>query len=92
MFFDLERVRDIELMRGMVANGFGYALANIRYRAKTAPDGKAVKSIPLESSLRPMKLGLVTRKGEHRPRVVRAFEDHCREVIEDKRLSGLYPT
>lgn len=76
-----ERTRDMALMRSMVANGFGYSLANIKPHKAVSPDGKMLKLIPLVGGLRPLKLGLATSKEQRKLRVVQEFETHCRQMI-----------
>ena len=40
-----ERTRDMAVMRALVANGFGYSLANIRPVTDLAPDGRRLKRL-----------------------------------------------
>lgn len=84
-----ERTRDMAVMRGLVANGFGYALANVRFLSDLSPDGKALTFIPLRGDVRPMRLGLLTCAGAERASVVRAFVAHCKSHITDGSLPGL---
>lgn len=42
-----ERTRDMAVMRSLVANGFGYSIANFRPRSTSAPDGKPLSFVPL---------------------------------------------
>jgi len=51
-----ERTRDMAVMRSLVANDFGYSLANIRTLSQTSPDGQKLKFIPLAGSIRPLQL------------------------------------
>ncbi len=84
-----ERTRDMAVMRSLVANGFGYSLANIRTLSETSPDGKKLKFIPLSGSTRPLQLGLAHSKGLHMSRTIQAFLDHCDEVISSEEVPGL---
>ena len=84
-----ERTRDMAVMRSMVANGYGYSIANIRPYSDFAPDGGRLVFIPLTGDVRPMKLGLVMAKGADRTSTVKAFVDHCREVITDESVPGI---
>jgi len=42
-----ERTKDMAVMRSLVANGFGYSIANVRPLNDSSPDGKPLKFIPL---------------------------------------------
>jgi DNA-binding transcriptional LysR family regulator len=79
-----ERTRDMGLMRAMVANGFGYSIANIRLQPDTAPDGRPLHLVPLQDANRPLPplaLGLVLPEGAEGARRLRAFVDHCRSEV-----------
>ncbi len=49
----VERSRDMAVVRSLVANGFGYSIANMRPKADFAPDGKRLCFVPLVGSIRP---------------------------------------
>lgn len=83
-----ERTRDMGVMRAMVANGFGYSIANIRLGSDSAPDGSRLAMVPLEPPFRPMRMGLILPAGPQR-RAVRAFVEHCRETVTAALLPGL---
>lgn len=75
-----ERTRDMAVMRGLVANGFGYSIVNMRPLYDLAPDGKPLRFIPLKGRPRPMKLGLLTG-GTDRTQLHKAFLDHAMRWI-----------
>ena len=84
-----ERTRDMGVMRAMVANGFGYSIANIRLGSDRAPDGQRLVFVPLSTPLPPMRMGLILpAKGPQR-RALSAFVDHCRATVTDAALPGL---
>lgn len=87
--FIAERTRDMAVMRGLVANGFGYSLANVRFLSDLSPDGKKLKFIPLVGDVRPMRLGLLMSTGADSASVVRVFVEHCKERIAPRHLPGL---
>ncbi|MFE3838577.1 LysR family transcriptional regulator [Pseudogemmobacter sonorensis] len=76
----VERTRDIGVMRAMVANGFGYSIANIRPAPGHAPDGRALRIVPLEG-VPPLYLGLLLAEGGRGALTIRAFIDHCRAAL-----------
>lgn len=86
-----ERVSDYDMLRSMVANGFGYSVGNIRPLAQTAPDGKQIRMVPLSNPHRPVKLGVATAREGFLPKVISAFEAHCRTLICDDSIPGMSP-
>ncbi len=84
-----ERTRDMAVMRSLVANDFGYSLANIRTLSETSPDGQTLKFVPLAGSIRPLQLGLAFSRAIHMSRTIRAFLDHCDDMISRGDVPGL---
>lgn len=84
-----ERTRDMAVMRSLVANGFGYSIANVRPLDDLAPDGRRLRFVPLVGDVRPMLLGLVMAKGAANVLTVAAFVDHCREQVTEFTLPGM---
>lgn len=85
-----ERTRDMGVMRGLVGNGFGYAIANIRPLHESSPDGKRLRFVPLVGPVRPMVMGLVMAEGAGNVLTVKAFIDHCRQMITDGSVPGIH--
>ena len=85
----VERTRDLEVMRSLVANGFGYSIANIRHTSERAPDGKPLRFVPLSDALRPLRMGLVLADGVRNTLTVRALIDHCKENLTPELTPGL---
>lgn len=86
-----ERTRDIAVMRSLVANGFGYSIANIRPYTDRAPDGRALRYVPLTGALRPMRLGILLAEGARSSLTIRAFVDHARAHVTPEATPGLHP-
>ena len=86
-----ERVPEMGMIRSMVANGFGYSLANMRPSSIAAPDGARLRTVPLAGGHQPLMLGLATVRSRFRPRILDAFEDHCRAEIGAARIPGMTP-
>lgn len=84
-----ERTRDMAVMRSLVANGFGYSIANIRPATTRAPDGRTLRFVPLSGPVRPMKMGLLLPEGARNSLTVRTFLDHCKDQITATRAPGL---
>jgi DNA-binding transcriptional LysR family regulator len=87
----VERTRDLGVMRSMVANGFGYSIANLRPANAAAPDGTALAYVPLISPVGPVQLGLMMARGAQGSLTIRAFVDHCRSVIAQQGVPGIWP-
>lgn len=84
-----ERTRDMAVMRSLVANGFGYSIANIRPLNDLSPDGKPLCFVPLAGDKRPMQLGLLRTSEADNVNVIRAFIDHCIESKNDGPMRSL---
>jgi DNA-binding transcriptional LysR family regulator len=84
-----ERTGDIAVMRSMVANGFGYGIANMRPLNSMSPDGKPLVFIPLNDDIRPLTMGVAIPNAEHRTRTVQAFIDHCRRFVLEQGVFGI---
>lgn len=72
-----ERTKDVAVMRGLVGNGFGYSIANLRPLNDLSPDGKPLRFVPLAGEKRPMRMGLLHTNDARNVNVIRAFIDHC---------------
>ena len=79
-----------EVVRAMVANGYGYTIANVRPKSLTALDGRKLKAIKLNGKHKPMKIGIMTLKQVHKPLILEAFELHCRKLISEKKIPGMF--
>ena len=80
----VERTRDMGLMRAMVANGFGYSIANIRLRPDVAPDGQPLRIVPIRDAampLEPLRFGLILTDAASGARRVQAFLEHCEAEV-----------
>ena len=84
-----ERTPHIMMVRSMVANGFGYGLLNIPSLNEKAPDGKALRYVPLSGKHRPMVLGLATVKSERKSRVLQELESYCRVTLSANTIPGM---
>ncbi len=84
-----ERTRDMAVMRSLVANGYGYSIANLRPLNDESPDGKNLRFVPLAGDVRPMNLGLAMARGAQTSITIRAFAEHCKAMIREGQLRGL---
>ncbi|MGB7270265.1 MAG: LysR substrate-binding domain-containing protein [Albidovulum sp.] len=84
-----ERTRDMAVMRSLVANGFGYSIANVRPLSDLAPDGLKLCFVPLAGEVQPLRMGLAMAEGAQNVLTVRAFVDHCRALISADSVPGM---
>lgn len=70
-----------DVVRAMVASGFGYTLWNFPLQSSHAPDGKQFRVRPLEGHPRSARLGIVTLKTARTRKILHAFSDYCATVI-----------
>jgi len=78
-----------EVVRTMVANGYGYTLANVRPRSDLALDGRRVVRVRLAGEHRPMVIGMATLGQLKKSRLLDAFESHCRAFVSDSYIPGM---
>jgi len=84
-----ERTRDLTVMHGLVANGFGYSIANIRPASDRAADGRPLVYVPLSGNVRPLRMGLLLKGGAGVPLTVQAFVDHAKATVSPEATPGL---
>lgn len=83
------RTEQPEVMRGIVAKGHGYALANVRPRNMAALDGSLLAYVPLEGRNPVLTMGIAMLEGLRRSRVVQTFIDYCCETISTENIPGM---
>ncbi len=83
------RSRYPDVIRTMVANGYGYTLANVRPRSEFSLDGRRLVRLKLEGDHRPMRIGVARLASLGKTRLVAAFEGHCRSFISDGYIPGM---
>lgn len=84
-----ERTRDMGVMRSLVANGFGYSIANVRPLNDQSPDGQALRFVRLAGEARAMNVGVLTAHEAENVNVIRAFVEHCKSAYSDGHITGL---
>jgi len=84
-----EKTKDMAVMRSLIANGYGFGLANIRPLNNLSPDGKPLRSIPLLGDERPMRLGLLMATDAEHTILVKSFIDYCTELVKENALPGI---
>ncbi len=95
--FERERLRPLvawsspqfEVVRTLVANGFGYTLANVRPLAEVALDGRRLLRVPIAGDPPPLRVGIATFKPLQKTRLALAFEQHLADSIGVDHLPGM---
>lgn len=80
-----------EVVRTMVANGFGFSITNVRPKNMTALDGRKLVLVNLSGKHKPVRIGIATLEQNDKPGLLRAFEAHCRSLISDHGIPGMTP-
>ncbi|MGD1879412.1 MAG: LysR family transcriptional regulator [Kiloniellaceae bacterium] len=78
-----------EVVRTMVANGYGYTLGNARPRSDQALDGRRLVRVPLAGKPQAMALGMATAAQAQPSRLIEAFQAHCRSFVSDSYIPGM---
>lgn len=72
------RTRSFEMVRGLVANGLGYALLATRPSVPMSYDGRALAALPIAGDPAPSRLVLATRAGASLPPAAETLLWHVR--------------
>ena len=67
----------MEGVRSAVAAGFGFTLLVMRPPSTATYDGGEVKTLQIDSDVRPLSVVLAAREGAHRGPLLRRFTDHA---------------
>ncbi|MFC5386371.1 LysR substrate-binding domain-containing protein [Aquamicrobium segne] len=86
-----ERTADIAVMRSMVANGFGYGIANMRPLNTMSPDGKPLVFVSIKDDIRPLTMGLLLPSSDYHTMTVEAFISHCQRFVIEQGVFGAEP-
>jgi DNA-binding transcriptional LysR family regulator len=78
-----------EVIRSLVANGYGYSLVNALPRSDVAMDGRALATVPLRGGHRTMPVGVASLDDVRETRTVSAFHQHCRRSISRGNIPGM---
>jgi DNA-binding transcriptional LysR family regulator len=74
------RSRSFEMVRGLVAHGFGYSLLATKPASSTSYDGRALTTRPLQNDVAGSHLAIAFRT-ERVSRTTLAFVEECRKLI-----------
>ncbi len=77
-----------DVIRGLVARGDGYSLANAQPKNQASLDGRKLAYLALEPGLTPLVHGIATLAGLRHTPTLTAFMAFCREILAGKTLPG----
>ncbi|MFT5504971.1 MAG: DNA-binding transcriptional LysR family regulator [Gammaproteobacteria bacterium] len=83
------RTRHIEVQRGLVANGYGFSLANVRPVNQFSLDGHALVYVPMSGNNKGLTLGIASLQQQKTTRVVEKFTQYCQEQISQDNIPGM---
>lgn len=83
------RTRHIEVVRGLVAKGYGYSLANVRPLNQRSLDGSELTYVPLSGYNPGLTLGIATLAKIRKTIVVDKFSQFCCEQINAENIPGM---
>ena len=78
-----------EVVRTMVANGYGYSILNVTPRSDIALDGRRLVRVRLAGSHRPMTIGIASLKSLRKTKLVSAFGKHCQACVSNSYIPGM---
>jgi len=83
------RTRQLEVQRGLVAQGYGYSLGNVRPVNKKSLDGSDLKYVPLSGNNPGLTVGIATLANIRKTIVVDIFSQFCHEQISTEKIPGM---
>jgi DNA-binding transcriptional LysR family regulator len=83
------RTGHIEVQRALVANGYGYSLANVRPLNQQSLDGHHLKYVPLSGDNPGLTLGIATLANIKKTIVVDIFSQFCQAQINTENIPGM---
>lgn len=78
-----------DVIRTMVANGYGYTLANVRPKSQVAMDGRPVVRVPISGDQKPVVIGVFSLKQGRKSRLLEIFEQHCKSFVSNAYIPGM---
>ncbi|MGK0228195.1 MAG: DNA-binding transcriptional LysR family regulator [Gammaproteobacteria bacterium] len=84
----LTKTQQVDVMRSIIGQGYGYGLANVRPSNNMTLDGSELVYIPLEGNLTALTLGLLNHASAARSKLAKLFVGHVHEQLEKGLLPG----
>ncbi|MFT5218750.1 MAG: DNA-binding transcriptional LysR family regulator [Planctomycetota bacterium] len=83
------RTRHIEVQRGLVANGYGFSLANVRPLNQKSLDNNELAYVPLAGKHPGLTLGIAMLAKQKKTLVMETFLNYCCDQINKKTIPGM---
>ena len=83
------RTKQTDVMRGLIARGYGYGLANVRPINKLSLDGSPLSYVRLSGEHQPLILGIALLKNRMRTSAINAFIDYAQQNVTDTKIPGM---
>jgi DNA-binding transcriptional LysR family regulator len=83
------RTKHIDVQRGLVANGYGYSLANVRPLNKKSLDDSGLSYVPLLGEYPSLTLGIAVLEKIRKTMAVDSFNTYCIEQISSNHIPGM---
>jgi len=83
------RTKHIDVQRGLVANGYGYSLANVRPLNKKSLDGSGLSYVSLLGEHPSLTLGIAMLEKIRKTMAVESFNQYCIEQISSNHIPGM---
>lgn len=83
------RTRHTEVQRGLVANGYGYSLANVRPLNQKSLDGSGLVYVPLSGDHPGLTLGVAMLARQKKTLVIDSFLKYCSSKINKNHIPGM---
>lgn len=80
---------NIEMLRSLVGNGYGFAILHVQPRCDVSLDGKPLMRVPLSGNYRKPVIGLAFLAQMKKTKLLKEFEQHCVTSITDDSIPGM---
>lgn len=78
----------IEVIRGLVARGEGFGLANVQPKNQSALDGQMLSYLALSDPLPPLMYGIASMQASRPTQSIKAFMALCSDLVSTGRIPG----
>lgn len=85
----LSKTQQVDVMRSMVGQGYGYGLANVKPDNAITLDGSELVYMPLDGKLPALTLGLLNHVSAARSRLAKLFVEHVNQQLNLGKLPGI---
>jgi DNA-binding transcriptional LysR family regulator len=78
----------IEVIRGLVARGEGFGLANVQPKNRSSLDGQMLSYLSLTDDLPPLMYGIASMRDSRPTQSIRAFMSLCSDLVSAGGIPG----